>query len=333
MQPLVWGVISTARIGWQRVIPAMQSSALCDVHAIASRNTSQAQAAAAELGIAVAHGSYEALLSDPDVEAVYNPLPNHLHADWTIAAMRAGKHVLCEKPMTCNSDEILPIIKARDECGVYVEEAFMVRDHLQWQVVRELIDGGRIGTVRDVQMSYSHFSQDPDDIRFSVEAGGGSLMDVGCYCVAMMRFIFNGEPQRVMAATRSPSADAVDHVTTAMLEFEQGHGSFFCSIRASRSQLVQIVGDAGWIRLEVPFAHPDTLSTRILIGENVTPGTDPVETLTLPPQNQYQLQAERFVRQIRNSERSRWPLEDSLANMRVIDAIKQSGAEGRWWVV
>ena len=206
---------------------------------------------------------YEALLSDPDVEAVYNPLPNHLHADWTIAAMRAGKHVLCEKPMTCTSDEILPIIKARDECGVYVEEAFMVRDHPQWQVVRELIDGGRIGTVRDVQMSYSHFSQDPDDIRFSVEAGGGSLMDVGCYCVAMMRFIFNGEPQRVMAATRSPGADAVDHVTTAMLEFEQGHGSFFCSIRASRSQLVQIVGDAGWIRLEVPFAHPETLSARI----------------------------------------------------------------------
>ena len=330
MTPIVWGVLGTARIALERVIPAMHPSGMCDVRAIASRDAGRAAEAARAAQIPVSHGSYEDLLADPAIEAVYIPLPNHLHVEWSIRALEAGKHVLCEKPLACSADELPPLIETRDRTGLIIEEAVMVRDHPQWSRVRDLIDGGRIGTVRNVQLSYSHFSDDPGDIRNQEAAGGGGLLDVGSYCSAIARLVFDDEPVRAMALLDRDPRFGTDRFVTAVLEFRGGHASFFCSTQSSRCQVVQIVGTTGWMRAEVPFAHPPDLPARLLIGSNVAPGTEPDEIVRFDPVNQYRLQAERFGRQVRGAAPSRWPLETGVANLRVLDALRRSGESGRW---
>ena len=333
MNPIVWGVLGTARIALERVIPGMHPSDLCDVRAIASRDARRAAAAARTAEVPVCHGSYEALLADSEIEAVYNPLPNHLHVEWSVRALEAGKHVLCEKPIARSAEEVRPLVEARDRTGLLVEEAVMVRDHPQWSRLRSLIDEGRIGTLRNVQISYSHFNDDPGDIRNRKDAGGGSLLDVGSYCSAITRLIFDAEPLRAMALLDRDPRFGTDRSTTATLEFPGGHASFFCSSQSSRCQIVQVIGTTGWIRAEVPFAHPPDLAARLLIGSNVAPGTEPDEVIRFEPVNQYRLQAERFGRQIRTGVASRWPLETGVANMRVLDAIRSSGESGRWELV
>ena len=303
---------------------------MCDVRAIASRDARRAAEAAEAAGIPVCCDSYEELLADPEVEAVYNPLPNHLHVEWSIRALQAGKHVLCEKPLACSADELPPLIEMRERTGLIIEEAVMVRDHPQWSRVRDLIDGGRIGTVRNVQLSYSHFSDDPGDIRNQEAAGGGGLLDVGSYCSAIARLIFDDEPVRAMALLDRDPRFGTDRFVTAVLEFRGGHASFFCSTQSSRCQVVQIVGTTGWMRAEVPFAHPPDLPARLLIGSNVAPGTEPDEIVRFDPVDQYRLQAERFGRQVRGGAPSRWPLETGVANLRVLDALRRSGESGRW---
>jgi len=330
MIPIVWGILGTARIAFERVIPAMHPSELCDVRAIASRDARRAADAARAAQVRVSHASYEDLLADPDIEAVYIPLPNHLHVEWSIRALEAGKHVLCEKPLACSADELPPLIETRDRTGLIIEEAVMVRDHPQWSRVRGLIDGGRIGTVRNVQLSYSHFSVDPGDIRNQEAAGGGGLLDVGSYCSAIARLIFDDEPVRAMALLDRDPRFGTDRFVTAVLEFRGGHASFFCSTQSSRCQVVQIVGTTGWMRAEVPFAHPPDLPARLLIGSNVAPGTEPDEIVRFDPVDQYRLQAERFGRQVRGAASSRWPLETGVANLRVLDALRRSGESGRW---
>jgi len=328
--PIVWGVLGAARIARERVIPAMRRSALCEVRAIASRDARRAAEAVEATGTSLWCGSYEDLLADPEIEAVYIPLPNHLHVEWSIRALEAGKHVLCEKPIACSADEVAPLIEARDRTGLFVEEAVMVRDHPQWSRLRDLIDDGRIGTLRNVQLSYSHFTDDPDDIRNHEAMGGGGLLDVGSYCCAIARLIFGSEPLRAMALLHRDPRFGTDRFATALLEFPGGHASFYCSTQSSRCQMVQIIGTTGWMRAEVPFAHPPDLPARLLIGSNVAPGTEPDEIVRFEPVNQYRLQAERFGRQIRTATASRWPLETSVANMRVLDAIRRSGESGRW---
>ena len=330
MTPIVWGVLGTARIALERVIPAMRQSELCEVRAIASRDARGGAEAAEAMGIPLSCGSYRELLANPEIEAVYIPLPNHLHVEWSIRALEAGKHVLCEKPLACSADEVQPLIEARDRTGLLIEEAVMVRDHPQWPRVRELIDGGRIGAVRNVQLSYSHFTDDPCDIRNQMAAGGGGLLDVGSYCCAIARLIFDSEPLRAMALLDRDPRFGTDRFATALLELSEGHASFFCSTQSSRCQMVQVIGTTGWIRAEVPFAHPPDLPARLLIGSNVAPGTEPDETVRFEPVNQYRLQAERFGRQIRTGAASRWPLEIGVANLRVLDAIRRSGESGRW---
>ena len=330
MKSIVWGVLGTARIALERVIPAMHRSALCEVWAIASRDAGRAARAAEAAGVPLACASYEELLANPEVEAVYIPLPNHLHVEWSIRALQAGKHVLCEKPLACSAEEVQPLIEARDRTGLLVEEAVMVRDHPQWPQMRDLIDGGRIGALRNVQLSYSHFTDDPRDIRNLEDAGGGGLLDVGSYCCAIARLIFDSEPSRAMALLDRDPRFGTDRFATALLEFAEGHASFFCSTRSSRYQMVQVIGTTGWIRAEVPFAHPPDLPARLVIGSNIAPGTEPDEIVRFEPVNQYRLQAERFGRQIRETAASRWPLETGLANMRVLDALRRSDESGRW---
>jgi predicted dehydrogenase len=323
-------VLSTAVIGLERVVPAMQSSGLCEIRAIASRDGARAAEAAARHGIARSHASYEALLADPEIEAVYVPLPNHLHVEWSVRALEAGKHVLCEKPVAMNAAEVAPLIEARDRTGLLVEEAFMVRDHPQWARLRELIDAGRIGELRNVQLSYSHYTADPSDIRNQVEAGGGSLYDVGCYCCAIARLVFDDEPLRAMALMETDPTFGTDRLTTALLAFAGGHASFFCSTQSSRYQMVQIIGSEGWVRAEVPFAHPPELAARLVLGCNVAPGTERENTIRFEPVNQYRLQGERFSRLVRGHAARAWPLESAVANMRVIDALRRSSTSGRW---
>ena len=330
MKPVVWGVLGTARIALERVIAAMRQSESCDVRAIASRDAGRAAEAAEAMGIPLSCGTYEELLADPEIEAVYIPLPNHLHVEWSIRALEAGKHVLCEKPIACSADEVAPLVEARDRTGLLVEEAVMVRDHPQWSRVRALIDDGRIGALRSVQLGYSHFTDDPENIRNRRAMGGGGLLDVGSYCCAIARLVFDSEPLRAVALLDRDPRFGIDRSTTALLQFPGGHSSFFCSSQSSRCQVVQIIGTTGWVRAEVPFAHPPDLSARLLIGSNVAPGTEPDEIVRFEPVNQYRLQAERFGRQIRCGTAPRWPLETSVANMRVLDAIRRSGESGRW---
>ena len=303
MTPIVWGILGAARIALERVIPAMHSSDLCDVRAIASRDARRAADAARTAPVSVSHGSYESLLADPEIEAVYIPLPNHLYVEWRIRALEAGKHVLCEKPIACTADELQPLLQARDRSGLLVEEAVMVRDHPQWTRVRALIDSGRIGELRNVQLSCSHFNDDPGDIRNRQNAGGGGLLVVGSYCSAIARLVFDAEPVRAMALLDRDPRFGTDRFVTAVFEFPRGHASFFCSSQSSRCQMVQIVGTTGWMRAEVPFAHPPDLPARLLIGSNVAPGTEPDEAIRFDPVNQYRLQAERFGRQVRGPRR------------------------------
>ena len=330
MKPVRWGVIGSAMIAVERVIPAMQASFGCDIQAIASRDFNRAQAVAERFEIPTAYASYDELLADPNVEAVYNPLPNHLHREWTERCLAAGKHVLCEKPIGMDEAEVRALIKARDRSGRLVEEAFMVRDHPQWSRLRELMaDQEGFGQLRSVQLAYAYHNINPNDIRNAVHTGGGALYDLGCYCCAVARLIFQQEPRRGFAAMSVDPSFGTDRLTSAILDFPAGHAVFTVATQASRYQLVQVVGSKGWIRVEVPFAHPESLPARLSYGVDVVPGTEPSGMESLVPVNQYTLQGERFSRLVRGLPASTWPLEDSALNMRTLDMLRRSAASGQ----
>ena len=273
---LRWGVLSTANIGIDKVIPATAAAARCEVVAIASRDLGRAQAAASGLGIARAFGSYEDLLADPDVDAVYNPLPNHLHAEWTIAAARAGKHVLCEKPLATNAAEAERMIQACEAEGVLLMEAFMYRLHPTWEAVRELVASGRIGELRAVQSWFSYFNDDPNDIRNQVDAAGGALYDIGCYSVNLSRMLFGAEPIRIQGSVTRDPVMGIDTLTSGILGFADGVATFTCSTRAEPDQRVHIYGTEGRISLEIPFNIPPDRPTRVFVTAGGDPRSSPI---------------------------------------------------------
>ena len=242
---LRWGILSTANIATGKVVPGIQRADRCEIVAIASRDIDTARRVAGRLGIPRAHGSYEALLADPDVDAVYIPLPNHLHAEWTIAAARAGKHVLCEKPLAMTTADAERMIEAARAAGVHLMEAFMYRHHPSWVAVRELVASGRIGPLRAVQTWFSFYNDDPANIRNILEYGGGALFDIGCYAINLSRMLFEGEPTRVSGAIQRDPTCGVDILTSAILEFDEGIASFTCSTRAETDQRVDIYGPTG----------------------------------------------------------------------------------------
>src|ERR1700730_8463559 len=235
-----WGILSTAAIGLGKVIPAMQRGEWSEISAIASRDVEKARQAAKRLGIPKACGSYEELLADQALEAIYNPLPNHLHVPWTIKAAEAGKHVLCEKPIGLNMDEARQLLAVRDRTGVRIQEAFMVRTHPQWSGTLELIKSGRIGELRAIAGFFSYFNRDPANIRNKPETGGGALMDIGCYPITMSRFIFGEEPHRALALIERDPELGTDRLTSALLDFPSGHSSFTCSTQMVPYQRMQI---------------------------------------------------------------------------------------------
>jgi predicted dehydrogenase len=325
-----WGILSTAKIGTQKVLPAMQKGDWSELSAIASRDLGKAEAAARTLGIARAYGSYEALLADPQIEAVYNPLPNQLHVPWSIKAAEAGKHVLCEKPISLTVAEAKSLLEVQQRTGVTIGEAFMVRTHPQWLRTRELIASGRIGSLRSISGFFSYFNTDPKNIRNMAHCGGGGLMDIGCYPINTSRFLFGEEPTRVSAVLEKDSTFKVDRLTSAVLEFPSGHAIFTCSTQLVPYQRMQVLGTKGRIEIEVPFNAPNDRPCRIFIddGRDLVGGGITVETF--PTCDQYTIQGDAFSRAIREQTKPPVPLTDAIKNMAVIEAVFRSGESGRW---
>jgi predicted dehydrogenase len=323
MTKVRWGVLSTADIGMAKVTPAIQQADNCEVVAIASRSLEQAEAAAGQLGITGFYGSYEALLEADDVDAVYIPLPNNLHREWTIKAAAAGKHVLCEKPIALSAGEAEEMAAACDEAGVKLEEAFMYRHHPTWVEAVRLLGSGMIGELQAVQSWFSYYNDDPNNIRNHVENGGGALMDIGCYCINLSRMLFESEPSRIEAVVRRDPAMGIDIVTSAVLGFPGGgQSTFTCSIRAEEYQRVHIVGSDGRIDIEIPFNIPADRETRIFVTQGGDPPVAPAtETLVFPAVDQYTIQASLFAQAVLGDTDVPVPPADAIANMRVIETI------------
>ncbi|MEO8334823.1 MAG: Gfo/Idh/MocA family oxidoreductase [bacterium] len=329
-KPVKWGVLGAANIAVGKVIPAMQQSTHSPVVAIASRDLSKARAAADKLDIPRAYGSYQELIDDPDVEAIYNPLPNHLHVPWSIKAAEAGKHVLCEKPLALNADEIAQLMAVRDRTGVIIGEAFMVRTHPQWAAVRELIAEGRIGELRLVVGHFSYSRRDPNDVRSKPEWGGGALLDVGCYPITLSRWLFGEEPTEVVGLIENDPEFQVDRLASGLLKFPSGQATFSCSMQLVPYQVMQLFGTDGRIQVEIPFSPPFNHECRILIDDGSKFVGAAGEIITLPAVDQYRLQAERFSEAVRGVGSVPVSLEDARGNMAVIDALFKSAKTGRW---
>jgi predicted dehydrogenase len=328
-EPVRWGVLGAGRIAVNSVIPAMQRSTATPVVAIASRDLAKARAAAASLGIPRAYGSYEELLADPEIEAIYNPLPNHLHVPWSIQAAEAGKHVLCEKPLALSADDARRLLAVRERSGVCLGEAFMVRTHPQWLRVRELVRSGRIGNIRVVAGHFSHNRYRPEDPRNRVEWGGGMLLDLGCYPITLSRWLFGAEPLEATAVLER-DADGVDGLTSGLLRFPAGQATFTCARRMVPFQRVQVFGTLARIAVEIPFNAPPDRACRILVDEGRDFTEGQAEVITLPAVNQYTLQGERFAEAVRGLGEVPVGLEDAIANMAVIDALFRSAESRRW---
>ena len=325
-----WGVLSTAAIGLKKVLPAMQRGQYSTIAAIASRDKARAQEAAAALGISRAYGSYEELLADPEIDAIYNPLPNHLHVPWTIKAAEAGKHVLCEKPIGMTVAEARTLLDVRARTGVKIGEAFMVRSSPQWLRVRALLDEGRIGELRSVMGFFSYFNINPDNIRNQPDCGGGALMDIGCYLIHAARYAFGTEPTRVAGCVGRDPAMRTDRLTSAILDFEAGQSIFTCSTQLVPYQRIHFLGTRGRIELEVPVNAPNDRPTRILIDSGSDLFGGGIATETFPVCDQYTLQGDAFSKAILEDTGVPVSIEDSIGNMAVIEAVFRSAASGKW---
>jgi len=328
-QKIRWGIISTANIGTRKVIPGMQRSERGTVEAIASRDAGRARSAAAELGIPKAYGSYEELLADPDIDAVYNPLPNNLHVDWTLKAVEAGKHVLCEKPIGMNAEDAarLKAVAGRR----HVMEAFMVRQHPQWLRARELIRDGRIGELRAVQVFFAYNNRDPDNIRNKPETGGGALLDIGCYGIVSGRFSFSAEPSRVVSLIDRDSAFGTDRLSSVIADFGGGRQlTFTVSTQIAAHQRVTLAGTRGRIEVLIAFNAPQMEATRILIDDGSGLGGASSVEEVIPPADQYAEQADTFARAVLGETELPYGVDDAVRNMQILDAIFRSEQSGRW---
>ncbi len=326
MQKVKWGIISTANIGVAKVIPGMLKSSELEVAAISSRNLKSAKSWAGQLGIPKAYGSYEEMLADPEIEAVYNPLPNHLHVPLTLAAVNAGKHVLCEKPIAITAREAAKLRAVPKK--TLVAEAFMVRHALQWIDARKRVKAGEIGEVRAIQVMFSYFNRDPQNVRNQAGIGGGGLLDIGCYPITVARYIFGAEPVKVAATIDFDPRFKTDRLLGGMADFGKGrHLTFTVSTQLAPFQRVQIMGTKGRIEIEIPFNAPPDKPNRIFVqGMEMNVG----EWHSFPMSDQYMLEAEAFGRAIRKKEKLVWGIEDAIQSMKIIDAFFKAGKAGKW---
>ncbi len=330
LAPVRWGVLGASNFALKVSLPGMTRGPLTQVLALASRDIGKARAAAQSLGIARAYGSYEELLADPEIEVIYNPLPNHMHVEWTARAARAGKHVLCEKPIALDARAAETLITVQRETGKLVSEAFMIRHHPQWRQAKAWIESGRIGELLSVQTAFSYFNRDAANIRNRKEAGGGALYDIGCYAVNTSRYLFGREPLRAIALIERDPDFGTDCLTSGLLDYGGAHMTFTCSTQAVPYQRVNAFGTKGRIEIEIPFNAPATAPCRIFLDSGSALGGGSAEVTTLPVVNQYHLQSEAFSRAIRTGSAIENGIEVAVGNMRVIDALFRSAAHGGW---
>ncbi len=330
MEKLRWGVLGVARIATEKVIPAMMRGRWSTVAAIASRDRAKADAAATRLGLGKAYGSYDELLEDREIDAVYVPLPNHLHVPWSTRAAERGKHVLCEKPIALTAAEARALVAVRDRTGVKIQEAFMVRTHPQWLKARDLVREGGIGTLRSMLGHFSYFNEDADNVRNVAEFGGGGLMDIGCYLINTSRFIFDRAPQRVLGLLDLDPRFGIDRMATLLLDFGGGHAAGTCSTQMIGYQRMHIFGTHGRIELEIPFNAPPDRPCRIFVDRSADwSGRGAVE-IQLDTCNQYTIQADLFSKAVREGTDPPVPLEDAVVNMECIEAVFRSARSGCW---
>ena len=326
MKKVRWGVLSSAKIGLEKVIPAMQKGEYCEITAMASQNLERGKAAAAQLGIPQAYGSYEELLADDNIDAVYIPLPNHLHVPWTKKALEAGKHVLCEKPIGLNTAEAEDLLAcAKKHSQLKVMEAFMYRHHPQWLKAQQLVNEGKIGNLLNIHSFFSYYNADPANIRNMAEIGGGGLMDIGCYCISLARFIFNSEPQRVLGKMEYDPEFKTDRLCSGQLDFGDQSSTFTCATQLTSYQRVNIFGTEGRIEIEIPFNAPPDQPCRIWHQQD-----EKLEEITFELCDQYTIQGDLFSQAILNKTEVPTPLVDSVKNMRVLDAVINSAESDAW---
>ena len=326
MKKLNWGILSTAKIGIEKVIPAMQQGKLSEIVAIASRTHESAREAAKNLKIPKAFGSYKDLLDDTSIDAVYIPLPNHMHVPWTIKALAANKHVLCEKPIALTATEAKELLKETEKFPhLKVMEAFMYRHHPQWIRALELINGGGIGMVKTIHSFFSYYNDDPENIRNMVDIGGGGLMDIGCYCISLARLIFDEEPQRVFGKIEYDPGFETDRICSGILDFVQGTSTFTCSTQLVPYQRVNVFGTKGRIEIEIPFNAPPDKPCKMLFQNN-----EIIEEIEIKICDQYTIQGDLFSLAVLKNEKVPTPIEDAVENMKVLEAVIQSAEKEEW---
>ena len=326
MKKINWGILSTAKIGIEKVIPAMQQGKLSEIVAIASRTHESAREAAKNLKIPKAFGSYQDLLDDTSIDAVYIPLPNHMHVPWTIKALAANKHVLCEKPIALTATEAKELLKETEKFPhLKVMEAFMYRHHPQWIQALELINGGGIGMVKTVHSFFSYYNDDPENIRNMVDIGGGGLMDIGCYCISLARLIFDEEPQRVFGKIEYDPGFETDRICSGILDFVQGTSTFTCSTQLVPYQRVNVFGTKGRIEIEIPFNAPPDKPCKMLFQNN-----EIIEEIEIKICDQYTIQGDLFSLAVLKNEKVPTPIEDAVENMKVLEAVIQSAEKEEW---
>ena len=326
MKKINWGILSTAKIGIEKVIPAMQQGKLSEIVAIASRTHESAREAAKNLKIPKAFGSYQDLLDDTSIDAVYIPLPNHMHVPWTIKALAANKHVLCEKPIALTATEAKELLKETEKFPhLKVMEAFMYRHHPQWLRALELINDGGIGMVKTVHSFFSYYNDDPKNIRNMVDIGGGGLMDIGCYCISLARLIFDEEPQRVFGKIEHDPSFETARICSGILDFVQGTSTFTCSTQLVPYQRVNVFGTKGRIEIEIPFNAPPDKPCKMLFQNN-----EIIEEIEIEICDQYTIQGDLFSLAVLNNEKVPTPIEDAVENMKVLEAVIESAEKEEW---
>lgn len=339
MEKVRWGVLGAASIARTRSLPAMKLAPSVELAALASRNLDKATALCAELGIQRAFGSYEALLADPNIDAVYLPLPNAMHTEWASKAMEAGKHVLCEKPLALTIEEISDLQEVRDRTGRHIEEAFVYRNHPQWATITDILAGtsseGGIGEARAAHITMAMQFHDPNDIRNNPELGGGALYDMGGYVISALKMIFGRDPVRVLATLERDPVMRIDRLTTAVLDYGDAQGVFTISTQAGPNgrgshQLLSVLGSTGWLRADYPLAHAQPTQCHLYLGDEQSYGGFETSTITFAPVNQYTLQAERFSRHLLGDDVPTWPIEDARTTLGIINALFTAAGNNRW---
>jgi predicted dehydrogenase len=330
LEKVRWGVLGAANIAVKKVIPAMQRGEWSRVAGIASRDLSRAAAVAASLNIPSAFGSYDELLDDPAIEAVYIPLPNHLHVPWAIRAADRGKHVLCEKPIALSAGEAESLIAARDRNGVRIQEAFMIRSHPQWLTAVGLAQDGTLGRIQSIIGHFSYHNLDPANVRNVRDMGGGGLADIGCYLVHVARWVLGREPRRVSSMLDVDPVLGIDRLASMLLDFDGAQVIATCGTQLAPSQRVQIFGDKARLEIEIPFNAPPDRPCRIFVDDGSVSGGKGPRVIELPVCDQYTLQGDAFSKAVRRGREQPLPLEDSLANMRTLDAVVRSASSGAW---